>query len=274
MKKRKARKVLTSFLKIKKFSAQKIIAAIVLAAAAITLVNLCIAVRNSDYFKIKDVIIEGNQGLDLSNLRGENIFAVDLDQESRSLEQIYSNYKSIRFIRVVPDRVYVDFIERVPVAIVKLYKCFCVDYEGVFFSCPDQCKKQELPVIKGLETRIFGPKTDKSYRQVRELEVALEIISELSINKVTRGCRVDSIDMKNPESIRFFINAQRPIPFFSREGSSLKEVTRIEVMIGQEELRRKISILGGLLKRNKTKTEQIKYIDLRFNEPVMKFKDA
>jgi len=273
MKKRKIPRAFASFFKGKKFSAQKIITIIVLLAASITLLNLCIAVRNSDYFKIKDVIIEGKQNLDFYNLRGENIFAVDLEKESHRLEQAYPNFKFVRFIRVVPDRLYVDFVERIPAAEVKLYRRFCVDYEAVLFSCPEKTNGDELPLILGLETRIFGPKTDKSYQDIEELGLALEILNELSRNKVTRNCRVESIDMKNPENISLLIDLQRPIPFFSRNESSLKEVTRIEVRLGQQELRRKIGILGSLLRRAKNQTEQIKYIDLRFNEPVIKVQE-
>ncbi len=86
------------------------------------IVYLARTLRQLDFFKIKEVIIAKGNSADLSYLKGQNIFALDLKQESRYILQSYPTYKKIRLVRILPDRLFVDFVKRVPLAYIKLYR--------------------------------------------------------------------------------------------------------------------------------------------------------
>lgn len=218
--------------------------------------------KDSDYFKTKDIITYGTDSVDLSSvdlsyLKGRNIFLVDLQKESGYISQLYPTYKKVRLIRILPNRLFIDFLKRTPLGIVKLYRYFCVDDESVLFNLPyDKLKELNLPLILGLETKIFGPKSGKKYN-VRELALALNIIKEIEANKALKDYKIKKIDVANPAHASFFIN----------EGE-------LEIKINEEDIKDKVNILSNLLIQLKKDLANIRYIDLRFKEPVIKLKDV
>ena len=223
-----------------------------------------------DYFKIKDVITRDADAANLSYLKGRNIFNIDLSREADYILRCYPNYSRVKLIRVLPNRIFVDFIKRKAVAWVKLYKDFTVDQEGVLFNPTGEPQEFELPLILGLETKIFGPKPGKKYN-IKELWVALSIIRETKRNRILRNLKIKKIDVSQPANTSFFMNFMPGIPNYTNmqviAGSEF-----FEVKIGQGEIREKINILAGLIIQGKKQLPNIKYIDLRFKEPVIKFK--
>ncbi|MFH1269770.1 MAG: hypothetical protein ABIH75_01750 [Candidatus Omnitrophota bacterium] len=82
---------------------------------------IVVSLKNLDYFKIKGIVLNRPEvTLDPSYLLGCNIFNVDLNKESRYITGQYPVYKNIRLFRVFPDRLFIVFTERTPVAYVKL----------------------------------------------------------------------------------------------------------------------------------------------------------
>jgi len=215
--------------------------------------------RRSDYFNIKDIIIKGAPEAGLSYLKGKNIFSLRLAEESAYILGAYPDYAKIKLVRVPPSRLFASFSSRQPLAYVKLYKYFAVDREGVFFSLPPGPLQQGLPVIVGLETKIFGPKPGSKYN-TREIAVALSIIKEIKANSVLKGCAIRRINASSLANASFVLGVG------PTEG--------IEVRIGQERIKEKVMLLADVLSQEKPGIANIKYIDLRFREPVIKFKDA
>lgn len=211
------------------------------------------------YFKISEVIAKSADSIDLSYLKGRNIFNVDLKRESGYILDSFPEYANVRLTRVFPGRVFADFIDRRPQAFIKLYKYFAVDEEGVIFYPKNQPAETELPVITGLETKIFGPKSGKRY-SIRELVLALNIIKESKRNNILKYYKIKKIDVATYTSASLLIqdNGQQSL----------------EVKLGGDNIQNKIAILGGLLIAAKKDIENIKYIDLRFKEPVIKFVDV
>jgi hypothetical protein len=144
---------------------------------------------------------------------------------------------------------------RSPLAFVKLYRYFYVDENCVLFDRRTGQEVPDLPVITGLETKIFGAKSGKKYN-VKELGLALDIIKELNNNKALRDYKIKVIDVSNPMNSSVFL-----------EGG-------LEIKIGQEDLGKRINLLSTLLTNMKNDLKQIKYIDLRFKDPVIKFKNV
>jgi cell division septal protein FtsQ len=200
-----------------------------------------------DYFQIKDIVTDGSGQVDLSYLKGRNIFSVDLKKESRHILEYYSDASSVRLVRLLPDRIFAGLVKRKAIASVKLYRYFSADADGVLFY-PEQ--EQELPVIFGLETKIFGPKPGKPCH-LKELELALNIIKEVNRNRVLKRYKIEKIDVTNPASISVFM------PY-------------LEVKLSAGNIKNKIAILEGLFVQEKESLANIKYIDLRFKEPVIK----
>ena len=211
--------------------------------------------KKSDYFKIKDILVKEADPLDLSYLKGRNIFTINLEEESGYISEFYPSYKKIRLTRLLPNRLFVDFIRRRPLGIIKLYRYFYVDEDALLFDLPAKSEEPELPLIVGLERKIFGPKSGKIYN-IRELNLALNIIKEMKRNKACSDYKIKKIDVTNPASASFFIP------------------DALEIKLGEDNLKDKVNILGSLLLQVKNELSKIKYIDLRFKEPVIKFKDA
>ncbi|MFC1675189.1 hypothetical protein ACFL1K_04840, partial [Candidatus Omnitrophota bacterium] len=76
-----------------------------------------------DFFIVKDVMVnEEREGLE--HFMGRNIFDIDLKDDAEYLSELYPDYKKVRVIRVLPNRIYVDFVKRKAVAFVKHYRYF------------------------------------------------------------------------------------------------------------------------------------------------------
>ena len=210
--------------------------------------------KTLDYFKLKDIIVKETASGDLSYLKGRNIFSINLKEESRYAAQLYPDYKKVRLIRILPNRLFVDFIRRRPLAYIKLYRYFCVDEDAVLFDMSES-EKEDLPVILGLDTKIFGPKTGQKYN-IKELATSLDIIKEVQKNKILKDYKIKKIDVVSLSNTSFFT------------------ASGLEIKLGQDNIKDKINILSGLLPQVKNDLGNIKYIDLRFKEPLIKLNDA
>jgi cell division septal protein FtsQ len=239
--------------------------ALVLFFAAISLMR---AAKNSGLFRVRDIIArEGNNAIssiDLSFLMGRNILEINLAEEERSIARLYPGYRGIKLVRVLPNRLFVYFIRRRPVAWVKLYRYFYVDDDAVLFDIPADAASlpPELPVISGLESKIFGPKSGRKYN-IKELSCAIDIIKAADDNRRLRGMRIKKIDVSNLANVSFIISL--PDAAAAPDG--------IEIKLGQEYIRDKISLLSSLLIQGRNDWKNIKYVDLRFKEAVIKFND-
>ncbi|MDP2941345.1 MAG: cell division protein FtsQ/DivIB [Candidatus Omnitrophota bacterium] len=223
---------------------------------------------NADYFRIKDVIARGADAAGLSYLKGKNIFSLDMEKESLYLMDSFPDASGIRIVRLLPNRVFVDFVKRRPVALIKIYRYFALDSEGVIFYAPDDAHAQAaLPVITGLETKIFGPKPGNRYN-TREIRLSLEIIREFKSSRLLRNYILKRIDAASFSSAAIFISS----PLNALTGKRALE--NLEIKLGPSGIREKTAILGGLLQQEKGAIANIKYIDLRFKEPVIKYNNA
>jgi len=228
--------------------------------------------KTSDYFRVREVIIGEGNIADLSYLEGENIFALDLTKESRYILEHYPAYRKIRLVRILPDRIFADFLKRKPVAWVKLYRIFSVDQDMVLFEAPVDTRPPDLPVITGLETKIFGPKVGRRYN-IKELSFALNTLKAFRFNRILRFYKVKRIDAANINNASVFVALPvRPMPSInSAAGGGL--AAWIEIKLDEDWFKDKVGILAMLLMQTKNDLPNIKYIDLRFKDPLIKLKD-
>ena len=244
-----------------------IIFAVILAIFLLATAVFFNSLRNLSLFNIREITVKQGAAIDLAYLKGKNIFSVDLERESMYTWRRYPLYKKIRLIRVLPDRIYVDFVKRQPVALVKLNaKYFSVDDEVMFFDAklilnPTDPAWQSLPVILGLGPKIPNPKSACKY-YVPELDFGLKILREAEKNKGFKDYRIISLDLAGQDSAIIFLT----LPSIANAGI-------VEVKLGKENIISRLRILEGLLYQFKKDWNSIKYIDLRFKEPAIKFHD-
>jgi len=245
---------------------------VILLALAFILGYILKVLTTSDYFRVNDVIGEQMPGVDFSRIKGENIFTLDLYSEAENIARFCPDCLRVRLARVLPDRIFVEFVRRKPVALVKLYRNFAVDQYGVFFDSSSANGDFDLPVITGLDGKIFGAKPGLRCK-VKELLLVLSIIKEANNTRLLRDYRLQEIKVNGLDditiSIAFKPDAEVSLPWRARE----KQRT-IEVRISQGGIHQKVIVMAGLLNQEQNNPGNIKYIDLRFREPVIKFKDA
>ena len=225
----------------------------------------------AEYFRIKDISSREVLSVDLSYLKGKNIFSLNLAQEAAGIVRSCPDCSRVKLARIIPNRIFVELIRRKLVAFIKLYRYFAVDEDGVIFLSPLQPDDSGLPVITGLETKIFGPKPGNRYES-RELSVALLILKESAKTRLLRDYKIRKVDISGIDNITVGI----PIPQSQNVYAGWKAPQKIEfleIKIGQGNIRDKVAIMAGLINQERHNMANIKYIDLRFNEPVIKFKE-
>jgi len=154
-----------------------------------------------------------------------------------------------------------------------MYKYFALDEEGVLFNLPVQPEESGLPVILGLETKIFGPKPGRNCN-IREVALALDTIKEIKRNKALKGYRIKKLDVASRANASVFISLPGQPPDYSGGQAAAAQEYLLEVRLGADNIEDKIAILGGIFAQGKFDLYKIKYIDLRFKGPVVKNKDA
>ncbi len=208
----------------------------------------------SDFFKIKKISYPKTVGLpaenSVFNLMGKNLFSVNLKEVSRKFRQEFPNLSAVRIYRHLPDELIIEAQKRSPVALVKLgEKYFYVDSEAVIISNPEG-KKDNLPVILGVANRPSSIKSGQLYDD-QDLKFGLEIIQELAKIPYLNKLVLTKIKVSGASRASFLF------------------ASGIEVIIGQERLKEKLQLLLIVYSRLGAESAQVKYIDLRFKEPVI-----
>lgn len=256
-----------------------ILSLIILLALFLVLGYIWRTLTTADYFKVKDIVTKEVLSTDLSYLKGKNIFGLNLPKESMNIIRNCPDCSRVRLARILPNRIYVEFIRRKPLAFIKLYRYFAVDENGVIFYSsmqPDESSlptgQADLPVILGLETKIFGLKPGIRC-ETRELATALLILKEAARNRLLKDYKIQKVDITSIDNITLKIPlTQQPGAYADWKAPKKNEF--LEIKISQANIRDKIVIMAGLINQERHNLEDIKYIDLRFKEPVIKFKDV
>ncbi|MDD5477128.1 MAG: hypothetical protein PHG87_02840 [Candidatus Omnitrophica bacterium] len=245
--------------------------AIILLAFSFIIGYICKALTTSDFFAVRQVVVR-NSEKSFDYLKGRNIFSLDLNGESHRAALSCPDCRKVRFARVLPNCVFVDFLKRKPAALVKFYKDFAIDEQGVLFYSNAAIEEAGLPVIYGLETKIFAPKPGTRYKRA-ELDLALSIVKEFKVNKAFQGFTLIRIDVADLQSAGFFILLPKQLADYTKPVAQAEWIG-FEVRTGENNIRQKMIILGGLVIQARKEWGNIKYIDLRFKEPVIKLNNV
>lgn len=212
-------------------------------------------IKRLEYFKVKDVLSRGQDVKRLAYLKGRNIFDINLNNEAVQVALKEPGYKKVILVRVLPDRLFVDFLKRQPFACLKLSKIYFVDSEGVLLRAKeDDVEETRLPLITGLERRINRVEVGARYN-IPELGLALDLIRKFNQSRGFKNVELKEVRVRDLKE------------------ASLVLFDGLLVKIGQNNISYKLSLLTNLLDQSSEDLPNIEYIDLRFKDPVIKLKE-
>jgi cell division septal protein FtsQ len=237
----------------------------ILPFAALVFVSFALAVyavqslKRLPVFTVKDVIIREGSVIrddrrdDFRDLIGRNIFSLDLKKHNRFIQAMYPAYRTARLVKFLPDQLCVDLMKRKAIACINTQPPIYIDDHLVFFESIDAAAEKGVPVIIGLESagKRFNPGTRCSNPA---LLFAVRVMEGAKKSKALQGYPIERVDIREPAYVSLFFAGP------------------LEVRIGQDKLEDTLQILGSLLIQVGNGVTNIEYIDLRFKDPVIRFK--
>lgn len=205
----------------------------------------------SPHFRISEVSFKGLNSLEKKTLEslakvemGKNMFQVDLGEIRRRLQN-HPQVKEVVISRQFPQRMEVRIKEREAIALIKNDgKLYPVDSEG--FIVFRDSRPRSLPLITGLGIR--GRKVGERIEEAK-LVMALGILE----TSASSGLLISAIDLEGRNPVLW----TRGIKILLEGGENR-----------EEKIKECKSILTDLRRRR----ERVEYIDLRFNNPVVKLR--
>jgi cell division septal protein FtsQ len=216
-------------------------------------VNAVEFLTSSPLFEVKDVMIDRSIGFidlrALKDLKGTNIFKVDITKIDRQIAKAYPYIAQLRVVRQLPDRILVLAKKREP--LMQIYfkkKYLLMDTEGVALYYILQ--PADLPQVYGIPLErnwlflgghIRGP----------ELSKVVDILNMFKQSAYLRRWHIHAVQAGNLSKIDLLVGEN------------------MHVILDQEDTQDKIELLQMLISSNKIDLDKVKYIDLRFKEPVI-----
>ena len=233
----------------------------------------------SAYFNINRIVMRG--GADIappSYLLGKNLFSIDLERVEKKLFFDYPRLYRVDILRSLPDALVINAEERLPVAKIKLRlaasakksgrdKIYFIDQEAVILEMPLIKKYEKLPEIFGLAGKIKNFYIGQKLKN-NDLNVALDILKAYNVTDNLRVYPIEYIDVADSSEAFVKIIGGPPTPPKASNRRANRNKLRVKVIIGKDEIEKRVKILSSLLPKIRSNLKKIKYIDLRFQDPV------
>lgn len=223
-------------------------------------------------FKIKKIEVEPKDIFSPEQIKGilgidknTSIFSVNLSQLSQRLQE-KPEVKRAVVMRSLPDRLLIKLVRRKAVAQIEKGKYYLVDREGVILS-ERNLPVQELPLIR---TTIEDKKRIEVGEKLENhlLDKALELVDEFLFSE---EFRIRRVEMASPLEANLILEVKMK-SLKDWEGRNV-EIKVLSFPEGREERRRwreKFAFLSQIL--STTSPEEVKYIDLRFKDLIVRRK--
>ncbi len=236
---------------------------ILVAGVGVGIVTFQYMFVDSDLFNVKGLDVrfydqksvlrrENFSGIDDKVVLGANIFLVDLNNFKEKIEANHPELRDIIVRRALPNRLIVQARQRLVVAQVYGDKPYFIDKDGVFLPYTNNSAGENIPIISGI--RVAGP-FKNNVAQKEKINKALFLIDSLSMNRKLSRCQIKTIDMADSRNISFFLLA--------------KDAEKVEIKIGEGEFNKRLDVLATVLEQLGQDIERVKYIDLRFEDPIV-----
>ncbi len=216
-------------------------------------VNTVEFLKSSPLFEVKDVMIDRSiQFIDLralKDLKGTNIFRVDINKIDRQIAERYPYIAQLRVVRQLPDRILILAKKREP--LMQIYykkKYLLLDTEGVALYYTLQ---------PALLPQVYGIPLERSWLFLgghlrgQELSKVVDILNMFKASPYLRRWRIHAVQAGNLSKIDLLVGEN------------------MHVILDQDDTQDKIELLQMLISANRINLDQVKYIDLRFKEPVI-----
>jgi len=210
----------------------------------------------SKYFVVKNVIVVGqkvNSSVNYNELAGmmvdKNISKLRLKKIKNYMLDSYPELLSLRLDRAFPDSIQAVIVLRKPIAQVNQQRYYPVDREGVVLSDVKDYPDENLPIINGIRTKLS--RAIGKMVESRRLEKALALLRKIKSSGILEEHTLVEIDAANMRNMIFFLE----------DG--------LEIKIGHEEYTSRLEKLKNELSDPQIKPADVRYIDLRFGEPVI-----
>ena len=215
--------------------------------------------QRADAFRIERVVFPADSALRLrAPIVGQNLWALDVRALADDLKQQQPRLKEVRVVRDMPNAVRIDAVPRVPIAQVRLDlsasaqagRWHPVDREG--FILPDGRAEAAdgLVRLSGFDYA-DGLRVGKG-RAGERLALALRVLDVLRREAPAIARRVSEINVAEAQQLRFTLDG------------------KTEVRCGSEaELDMHLARLRAALKVVARQSLDARYIDVRFQEPVI-----
>lgn len=219
---------------------------------------------DSDCFNVKAVDVkfydeknvlrkEPLTDIDGKKIIGVNIFLVDLKSFKDEIEERHVELRDIIVRRVLPNRLLVQAKKRQAFARIHSDRQYLVDRECVFLPDAKSFSGDELPLISGVRitsSRGSDPKLNES--QEEKIKRALFLIDMIALNKKLSKFKLKNMDIADIRNISFYFDA-----------------ANVEIKIGDSEFNKRLDTLGTVLEQLGQDIGRVKYIDLRFEDPIV-----
>ncbi|MGB2630205.1 MAG: cell division protein FtsQ/DivIB [Candidatus Omnitrophota bacterium] len=211
--------------------------------------------HNSRFFTVNEIVInsqekyglwEGEDGLKRLYL-GRNIFNVNPRDVRMLVKRDAPQFKTVVVRRVMPDRLEIDIVPREPVAYMNTGGGLIIDKDAVILA--KGRNRNELVEIKGIRFFFSSPSEGEKVEDPM-LDKALSLLKELNEKGITGRYRVGYVNVSDRNNI-------------------LLDVLGVIVKMGEDGFSRKIDKLKEILEDPDVNIKDIKYIDLRFESPII-----
>ena len=219
--------------------------------------NIMDFLKTSDYFTVKEIWYESSlrfmESNEMTGLKGRNIFDVDLTRVEKQLRMRYPQFAQLRVLKRFPNQILVVARQRTPLAQTQLgAKMIMLDDKGVILSIESELDNQ-FPFIVGTGSFKGRVATGILIENV-DIQLALKIIKFFKADKILSMYRISRMDVSNLSQISFYILGD------------------VKIMMDQENFYHQLKMLSLVLSQAKLDADTVKYIDLRFKEPILRKK--
>ena len=216
-------------------------------------VNTVEFLTSSPLFAVKEVMIDRSIGFidlrALKDLKGTNIFKIDINKVDRQIAQHYPYIAKLRVVRQLPDRILILAKKREP--LLQIYfkkKYLLLDTEGVALYYTLQ--PAVLPLVSGIPIE-HGGLFLGGHICGQEIVKVVDILNMFRTSPYLKRWRIHAVQADNLSKIDLSVGEN------------------MHVILDQDDTQDKIELLQMLISTNKIDLNKVKYIDLRFKEPVI-----
>ena len=178
---------------------------------------------------------------------GRNIFSVPLDDRRRQLEAI-PWVESATVIRLLPDRLRVDLVERTPVAFVRIgSRIALIDRNGVIMDLP-RSRKYSFPVVKGMS------ESEPLSTRAARMQMYSALMRELDSERAHYSQDLSEVDLSDSEDVKVVVA--------DPSGAVL-------VHVGSSDFLRRYKIYLAHLQEWRQQFQKVESVDLRYERQII-----